>query len=400
MLDVGRWTFTAVLPLAVLTSPLPDAIANVMNRRPSTPPATHLSGQAHEIEFNRLLRRVRLALGALVLVTAVGVLGFTLIGGGSYGIIDAIYMTVITLTTVGFAEIIDMSQMPVGRLFTVILVLVGMGIAAYTIPMLAALMIEGQLHNVFARRRMEKTIAEMERHHIVCGDTTAAWHVAEELTRTQRGVVVVVPDEEALDVARSRFGDIPAVVGDPSNDQTLVSAGIERAAGLVFSMASNKDNVIGVLTARRLAPNARIIAATDEPETEAKLRVVGADGVVNPTRIGGLRMASELVRPAVVTFLDKMLRQKGGTLRVEEVTIPAGADVGDQTLGSLEIDDIPGALLLAIRLPKTGDFEFKPQTETVLEPGMTIVVMADPAGLDRLRKRFRSATGAQTSLEA
>jgi len=341
-----------------------------------------------------------LALGALVLVTAVGVLGFTLIGGGSYGIIDAIYMTVITLSTVGFAEIIDMSQMPVGRMFTVILVLVGMGIAAYTIPMLAALMIEGQLHNVFARRRMEKTIAEMERHHIVCGDTTATWHVAEELTRTQRGVVVVVPDEEALDVARSRFGDIPAVVGDPSNDQTLVSAGIERAAGLVFSMASNKDNVIGVLTARRLAPNARIIAATDEPETEAKLRVVGADGVVNPTRIGGLRMASELVRPAVVTFLDKMLRQKGGTLRVEEVTIPAGADVGDQTLGSLEIDDIPGALLLAIRLPKTGDFEFKPRAETVLEPGMTIVVMADPAGLDRLRKRFRSATGAHPSIEA
>ncbi|MEE8571890.1 MAG: NAD-binding protein [Gemmatimonadota bacterium] len=370
-----------------------------MNRRTRVPPATHPGGQAHEIEFNRLLSRVRLALGALFLVMAVGVLGFVLIGGGNYGIIDAIYMTVITLTTVGFAEIIDMSQIPAGRLFTIILVLVGMGIAAYTIPMLAALMIEGQLHNIFMRRRMEKTIAEMVGHHIVCGDTTATWHVAEELTRTQRGVVVVVPDDEALSAARNRFGDIPALVGDPSDDQTLIGAGIERAAGLVFSMASDKDNVIGVLTARRLAPNARIIAATEEPETEAKLQMVGADGVVSPTRIGGLRMASELVRPAVVTFLDKMLRQKGGTLRVEEVSVPRNADVTGRTLASLQIDDIPGALLVAVRMPQTGDFEFKPPLSTPLEPGMTIVVMAEPDGLDKLRTRFRGATGAYPGIE-
>jgi voltage-gated potassium channel len=370
-----------------------------MNRRPHIPPASHPGGQAHEIEFNRLLRRVRLALGALVLVTAVGVLGFLIIGGSNHSVINAIYMTVITLTTVGFGEIIDMSQSPAGRLFTIALVLVGMGIVAYTVPMLAALMIEGQLHHVFARRRMEKMIAEMAGHSVVCGDTAATWHVAEELTRTRRGVVVIVPDEEALTEVRNRFGDIPAVIGDPSDDQTLIRAGVERASGLVFSMESDKDNVIGVLTARRLAPNARIIAATEEPETEAKLRMVGADGVVSPTRIGGLRMASELVRPAVVTFLDKMLRQKGGTLRVEEVSVPANADVTGRTLASLEIDDIPGALLVAVRMPKTGDFEFKPAPETALAPGMTIVVMAEPEGLERLRKRFRGATGAYLGSE-
>jgi voltage-gated potassium channel len=303
-------------------------------------------------------------------------------------------MAVITLTTVGFEEIVDMSRNPLGRMFTVVLLLVGMGIVAYAVPMLAALMIEGQLHNVFARRRMEKKIGEMADHHVVCGDVTAAWYVAEELTRTRRGVVVVVPDDDTLSAVQSRLGDIPAVVGDPSDDQTLVRAGVERSAGVVFAMASAKDNVIGVLTARRLAPNVRIIATTDVPETEVKLRTVGADGVVNPTRIGGLRMASELVRPAVVTFLDTMLRQKGGTLRVEEVTIPQEADLADRTLGSLEIDEIPGALLLAVRLPSTGDFEFKPAADRRLEPGMTIVVMADPEGLERLRKRFRSATGA------
>jgi voltage-gated potassium channel len=335
-----------------------------------------------------------LALGAVVLVLAIGVLGFLIVGGGGHGIVDAVYMTVITLTTVGFGEIVDMSQMPAARLFTAALILVGMGIVAYTIPMLAALMIEGQLHNVFARRRMEKKIAEMSDHSIVCGDTTATWHVAEELTRTRRGVVVVVPDDEALSDVRNRFGDIPAVVGDPSDDQTLLDAGIERAAGLVFAMASDKDNVIGVLTARRLASTARIVAATEEPETEAKLRMVGADGVVNATRIGGLRMASELVRPAVVTFLDKMLRQKGGTLRVEEVTVPTDADVADRTLASLKIENIPEALLLAVRMPQTGEFDFKPPSSTPLEAGMTLVIMAEPDGLEKLRKRLRSATGA------
>ncbi len=346
-----------------------------------------------------MLRRVRLAFGALVLVTAVGVLGFVIIGGSGYGIIDAIYMTVITLTTVGFGEIIDMSQNPAGRAFTVVLVLVGMGIVAYTVPMLAALMIEGQLHNIFARRRMQKTIGKMSEHYIVCGDTTATWHVAEELTRTQRDVVVVAPTQESLGDVQTRVGEIPSVIGDPSDDQILRSAGVERAAGLVFSMGSDKDNVIGVLTARRLAPDARIVGATEEPETEAKLRTVGADAVVSPSRIGGLRMASELVRPAVVTFLDKMLRQKGGTLRVEEVTIPADADMGDRTLGSLRIEDIPGALLVAVRLPKTGEFEFKPVLSTPLQAGMTIVVMADADGLERLRSRFRSATGAYLKID-
>lgn len=355
-------------------------------------------GRAHEAEFNRLLRRLRLALGALVLVTAVGVLGFLLIGRGEHGLIDAIYMTVITLTTVGFGEIIDMSAHPAGRVFTVVLVLGGMGVVAYTIPMLAALMIEGHLHHVFARHRMDKAIAKMAGHHIVCGDTAATWHVTEELTRTRRGIVVVVPTDEALAHIRSRLGDVAAVVGDASDDEILKTAGIERAAGVVFAMASDKDNVIGVLTARRLAPNARIVAATEEPETDAKLRTVGADAVVSPSRIGGLRMASELVRPAVVTFLDTMLRQKGGTLRVEEVTMPSDADVGDRTLGSLAIDDIPGALLVAVRRPRTGEFDFKPALDTRLEPGMTVVVMADPDGLDRLRARFRSATGAHVLL--
>lgn len=359
----------------------------------------HAGRPAEAAEFYRLRRRLRLALGALALVTTVGVLGFLLIGGTGRGIVDAIYMTVITLTTVGFGEIIDMSNNPAGRIFTVVLLLVGMGIVAYTVPMAAAFVIEGQLHNIFARRRMQKTIAEMADHYIVCGDTTAGWHVAEELLRTGREVVIVAPTAEVLAEAHHRLGDCPGIVGDPSSDEVLLEAGAERAAGFVVCAHNDKDNVLGVLTARRLAPRARIIAATEQPETEIKLQTVGADMVVSPSRIGGLRMASALVRPTVVTFLDKMLREKGGTLRVEEVTIPQDAQVSDRTLGGLKVDEVAGAMLLAVRHPETGEFTFKPPADTPLTAGMTLVVMADPDGLDRLRKRFRRATGTQFKLE-
>ncbi len=359
----------------------------------------HSGRPAEAAEFYRLRRRLRMALGALVLVTAVGVLGFVLIGGAGQSVIDAVYMTIITLTTVGFGEIIDMSNNPAGRIFTVALLLVGMGIVAYTVPMAAAFVIEGQLHNIFARRRMQKTIAEMANHYIVGGDTTASWHVAEELIRTGRQVVVVAPTADALAEAHHRLGDVPGIVGDLSSDEVLLEAGADRASGFVICTDNDKDNVLGVLTARRLAPRARIIAATEQPETEIKLQAVGADVVVSPSRIGGLRMASALVRPTVVTFLDKMLREKGGTLRVEEVTIPKQAHVSDRTLGGLEVDEVAGAMLLAVRHPETGEFTFKPAPDTPLTVGMTLVVMADPDGLERLRKRFQRATGTQFTLE-
>jgi voltage-gated potassium channel len=368
----------------------------MMGSRPEPP---SFSKRASDAEFYRLRRRLRMALGALALVTTVGVLGFVLIGSGRHNVVDAIYMTVITLTTVGFSEIIDMSNNPAGRIFTVLLLLFGMGIVAYTVPMVAAFFIEGQLHNIFARRRMQRTIAEMAGHYVVSGDTATSWYVAEELLRTRHSVVIVAPTESALEEAQHRLGEFPGIVGDPTSDATLAEAGAARAAGFVFSMANDKDNVLGVLTARRLAPKARIIAATEQPDTEAKLQTVGADVVVSPSRIGGLRMASALVRPNVVTFLDRMLREKGGTLRVEEVTIPDDADVTDRTLASLEVNEVAGAMLLAVRHPGTGEFEFKPAPATPLAPAMTLVVMADVEGLERLKKRFRRATGTFLTIE-
>ncbi len=361
-----------------------------MPPRPPRPPAGP-TDQAFT-EFDRLRRRVAVAVGALVIVIATGVVGFAIIGGPAHSLIDAVYMTVITLTTVGYGEIIDLSAHPGGRVFTILLILSGAGIVAYTIPMLSALVIEGQLHHLFARRRMLRKIEAMRDHFIVCGDTVAAAYVAEELWRTQREVVLVVPTDEALTAVAGRLGEVPGMVGDPTDDDVLVAAGIARARGVVASMEGDKDNILVVLGARRLAPTARIIAATERLETEGKLRVAGADGVVSPSRIGGMRMASELVRPTVVRFLDEMLRDRTSDLRIEEVSIPADLK-GERPVSTLWNPDVSGVVLLAVRHPGAGGFEFRPPNTTPLKPGMVLVVMADGDGKDRLANRIRQWSG-------
>ena len=175
--------------------------------------------------------------------------------------------------------------------------------------------------------------------------------------------------------------------GDPTDDPVLMQAGVERAHGVVFALENDQDNVLGVLTARRLAPDARIIASTESAATGEKLRTAGANAVVSPSRIGGLRIASELIRPKVVSFLDQMLREKGGTLRVKEVIIPERAQAAGKGLASLDVGSIEGTILLAARR-EDGGFEFRPGPETMLEPGMALIVMADLEGRSRLEQRL------------
>ena len=355
---------------------------------PSRGPTNRRRQSPQLAEFLRIRRRLGQAVLALILVTAAGVLGFSIISGGEHSLIDAIYMTVITLTTVGFGEIIDMSNNPAGRLFTVALLLVGMGIVAYTVPMLAAFLIEGQLLHIFARRRMDKDIGRMAGHFIVCGETAAAWYVAEELKLSGRSLVVVAPTEGASEGAYERLGDVPRVVGDPSDDEVLQEAGIERAGGVVVCMENDKDNVLVTLTARRLAPSARIVASTESRETEVKLRGAGADAVVSPSRIGGLRMASELVRPQVVSFLDQMLRDPRTSLRVEEIAIPDDSPVIGKTVGFLNVNQLDGTVLLAVRT-QGGQVLFKPAPDTPLDRGAILIAMVDAAGRSRIEHRLR-----------
>ena len=336
--------------------------------------------------------RVRVGVAALFLlaVLVVGVIGYKIIEP-SAGWIDVIYMTVITLTTVGFSEVIDLTAHPGGRMFTVFLVLTGMGGVFYFVSTSTAFVLEGQLGHVFWRRRMEKKIAQLSGHLIVCGSSGSAMYTAEELRSIRRQLVVICNDPEMREKVRAQLGEVPVLVGDPTSEDVLEKAGVERAAGLVAATMSDKDNLIVTLTARQMNPSIRIVSSVSDLRAERKMRNAGADAVVTPSFIGGMRIASELIRPTVVSFLDVMLRDRDLNLRIEEIRIPEGAPIIGKTLSDLDIGERCGALLLACRLDDERWLYNPPSTQEVRE-GMILILMGSPDDISTLCSEFGAET--------
>ncbi len=331
----------------------------------------------------------RLATAGLAVLTvfAVGVVGYTLIDHGQHRLLDALYMTVITLTTVGYGEIIPMENNPAGRIFTMLLLLVGMGILVYFVSAVTAFLVEGQLEHVFWRKRMRQAIAELKGHVIVCGAGVVAGHLIEELQRVERAVVAVIPAGSAVPQGIERR-ELPHLVGDAADEDILAEAGLARAMGLVAALELDRDNVLVTLTARQMNPALRIVAMLVDPRNEPKLRRAGADSVVSPFLIGGMRMASEMIRPMVVTFLDTMLRDRDRNLRVEEIRVGRGSEAIGRVVADLKIDDEPGLMLLALVEPSTQKWIFKPEGRARIAEGATLIVMGDPRGVGELRRRF------------
>ncbi len=332
-------------------------------------------------------RRLSTAGVAVLAVFAVGVVGYTIIGHGRHRLLDSLYMTVITLTTVGYGEIIPMENNPAGRIFTMVLLLLGMGILVYFASTITAFFVEGQLEHVFWRKRMRQAIAQLKDHVIVCGAGVVAGHFIDEMLRVHRPVVVVVPAGAALPQL-SEEREVLHLEGDPADEEVLAEAGIRRASGLVAALEADRDNVLVTLTARQLKPTLRIVAMLVDPRNEPKLRRAGADSVVSPFLIGGMRMASEMIRPMVVTFLDTMLRDRDRNLRIEEIQVGRGSPAIGRALGDLKVDDVAGVLLLALVEPGTQKWTFKPDHRASVAEGATLIVMGDPRGVAELRRRY------------
>lgn len=341
-----------------------------------------------DAEFEQLARRLIIAALGFLLVLLVGVVGYRVLQPDTSWL-DALYMAVITLTTVGYGEIVDPT--PAVRVFTITLLVSGLGVAAVFATTATGLLIEGYLGHIFWKRRMERQASRLEDHYIVCGCGEAALHAVEELKAVGRGVVVVAepPDgEEGLERLRERLPEVPLIVGDPSDDRLLESAGLAQAQGLLACTESDKDNLVITLTARQSKPSLRIIAQATRSEMDAKLRRAGADAVVSPSLIGGLRMASVLIRPTVVTFLDQMLRDRDENLRVGEVSIPSGSPALGRPLGELTVLDGTRALLLALK-DEGGGWVYNPTSDTTLLDGCTLILMGTPEELEKVRRELR-----------
>ncbi|MCD4685706.1 MAG: potassium channel family protein, partial [Anaerolineae bacterium] len=279
----------------------------------------------------------------------------TLIGGGTLGyvlledwsVLDALYMTIITMATVGYGETRPLSD--AGQWFTMVLIITSIMLAGYAISTLAAFILEGEFARILQERKMDQRISKLDNHIVLCGAGRTGKHIAQEFFRTRTPFVLVEHDIAVLQEALEMIGPCPYLVADATVDETLQTVGIERARGLVAALGEDKDNVFLVLSARALNPTLRIISRVIDESNTGKLKKAGADEIVSPNAIGGLRMASVMLRPTVVTFLDEMLRVPDQTLRVEEVHAEHLPRAANRTLGDLNIGRRTGMLVMAIK---------------------------------------------------
>jgi voltage-gated potassium channel len=321
---------------------------------------------------------------ALVVIVTVGTAGYWVIGGRNHSIVDCLYMTIITVATIGYTEVVDMSHNPAGRIFTMFIAISGIGTATYILTNLTAFMVEGELSEAFRRRKMEKMISKLRGHYIVCGVEGVGFYVLSELSDTKRPYVAVDVDRDKIDKTLDDFHDQLFIVGDATDSDTLVEAGINHAGGLFAVTGDDNQNLVISLTSKQLNPGVRVVARCRDLRNIEKMKKAGADAVVSPTFIGGLRMASEMVRSTVVSFLDTMLRDREKNLRIEEFKVPE--TFAGKTIAEMSWRGHPNTLLLALKTE--GDWIYNPPTKYILKPNDTVIFMTTPEERDRLEAIF------------
>ncbi len=320
-------------------------------------------------------KRVATAVGAVVGVTIVGTVGYLLLG---FGPLDAVYQTVTTVSTVGFREIRPLGT--VGVIFTIVLIILGVGTVLYNLGVLVEAFTEGHLLDFLERRRMDKRIAGISGHVIICGygrvGRSAATHLA------AMGHEIVVVDNDA---ARTDGLEVPHVVGNALTDEILLEAGIERARALICALETDVDTVYLTLSARALCPDLVIIARARTVDTKDKLVLAGATRAVNPQLIGGRRMAMFALHGDVAEFLDGVMHDEELDYRVEQVRIHDGSPYIGRTVGDIDIEGSAGAVLLATRKPNKGAFVPHPDPSEPIELGTTLIVLGRAEQISQVR---------------
>lgn len=320
-------------------------------------------------------RRLRLALLGLLLLAATGTVGYMALEGASF--LDALFMTITTLSTVGYGEIVPLDTS--GRLFTIALIVFGVGIALYLLTAVAQVVVEGELRHVFGKALMQRRIDEIRDHVIVCGYGRFGRAVADELRR--RGVPLVVVDSDPALEAVLREQAIEHVVGSGLVDEVLQAAGLDRARAVVVATPSDPDNVFITLSVREKNPKARIHARAESDAGQRRLQLAGADQVVSAYHMGGVRVASSILRPSVIEFLE--LPGPGReTIDLEEVRVAPGSALGGRSLADLERTH-PRLRIVAFR-SGDGALQLIPGPEVRIAEGDVLVAIGDRAGLDEL----------------
>lgn len=337
-----------------------------------------------------LWQRLIVSFTALLFVITVGTIGYRVLGDGNWSWLECAYMTVNVITTLGLDTLPGFGD-PLSRAFTILLLTSGIGTFLYFASSLTAFILESDLRDVFWRRRMQKQIDRLANHVIICGVGLTGRHVVREMQVTRTPFVAIDEDEAHL---RSLMEgedkhDFPYIIGDATEDEVLMAAGLERARALVAALHDDKQNLYVVLTARNVNPALRIVAKSVGRRAPDKLRRAGADSVVSTTEIGGTRLAAEVLRPHVTEFLEEMLRERHMQLRIEEVDVPPDSPIAGLRLRDAHIRSRSEALVLAIRDGATGKYAYNPGPDAVLSGGSTLIVLVPVEALETLRSDVR-----------
>jgi len=325
------------------------------------------------------LRRLVWSIGALVAIVVIGTIGYEVIEGWSF--LDSIYMTITTITTVGFREVHPLSD--AGRIFSIFLIIGGVGGALYVLTSIMGYILEGQFGITMGRRRMKNRVARLKNHFILCGYGRVGQAIAQAFNEEKVPFVIIAKDEEHI--AKANKEGYLCLFGDATSDEVLREAGIERAHGLVSAVGTDTDNTFITLSARQLHPDLFIEARSSSPESEGKLRRAGADRVISPHAIGGRRMAMLALRPAVVDFIDTVAYGRGRELELENVDVAGGSPLIGQTMEQARSKD--GITVLAMR-KKNGKLVANPPGAEIIEDGDRLIVIGTKGRLAALESLF------------
>jgi voltage-gated potassium channel len=327
-------------------------------------------------------RRLFPAIVFLAVIVAVGILGYTFIE--KWTVLDSVYMVVITLSTVGFQEVHPLS--PAGRIFTIFIIVGGVGSAIYAAGQVVEIIVAGEMTGYRKRKNMHKKIGEMKGHYVICGFGRVGHQVAQVFERGQVPFLVIDPKKESLDELEGK--GVPVLIGDATDDTVLTTAGIDRAKGLIACSDSDVANVYITLSARQLNASLNIVARASMKDTEKKLTMAGANRVISPYFISGVRMAAMATQPVAVDFLDLVTHNGLVDFSLFQITIPSGSHLHRKTIAEADIRNTSGALVLAIR-KSDGSFDLHPKETSIIDTDDVLVVLGTQEQFDLLQKMIQ-----------
>ena len=312
-----------------------------------------------------------------ILVLVAGTVGYMVIEGWVF--VDALYMTVITLTTVGYGEVQTLG-MP-GRCFTIVLLFFGVGYFLYVVGIVMQFIVEGQIAQIFGRKLLDNKIKKLNNHYIVCGYGRIGQVLCEQIQETTSNIVVLEKSEDNL--ALLEKNNLHYLIGDATSEELLLKAGILKAKYLIAALATDVNNVFLVLTARQINPDVYIVARAGQEQTKSKLRAAGANKVESPYDMGAITMALRLLRPSVTGFLDIALSRKHQDIQIEELKVSPTSELIDIMLKDSGIRQRFNLIIIAIK-KANGEMKFNPSFKTTISANDTVIAIGSDNNLEKL----------------